>query len=92
MWSRLRQWALGSTPPTDLAQPLAVEHWLWAAGSRHGKRQGHIEIRGLAFRHSEQHPYLYRDFHLEVPPGSTVAIVGASGSGKSTLAKLLQGF
>jgi subfamily B ATP-binding cassette protein HlyB/CyaB len=51
-----------------------------------------IEIEGLAFRHSEKHPYLYRDFNLAVPPGSTVAIMGPSGSGKSTLAKLLQGF
>lgn len=33
MWSRIRQWALGSTLPTNLDQPLAVEHWLWAAGS-----------------------------------------------------------
>ncbi|WP_019561980.1 peptidase domain-containing ABC transporter [Caldimonas manganoxidans] len=60
--------------------------------TRMAEGKGLIEIEGLAFRHSERHPYLYRDFNLTVPPGSTVAIMGPSGSGKSTLAKLLQGF
>ena len=60
--------------------------------NRMNEGKGRIEIDGLAFRYSEKHPYLYRDFDLTVPPGSTVAIMGPSGSGKSTLAKLLQAF
>jgi subfamily B ATP-binding cassette protein HlyB/CyaB len=52
---------------------------------------GAISIRGLAFRHSERHPLLYRDFSLDIEPGSTTVIRGPSGSGKSTLAKLLLG-
>jgi subfamily B ATP-binding cassette protein HlyB/CyaB len=54
--------------------------------------KGAIEIRNLAFRYSDEMPWLYREFDLEIKPGSFVAIMGPSGSGKSTLAKLLQGF
>lgn len=53
---------------------------------------GRIEARGLGFRYSEAHPWLYRQLDLVVPPGKTVAIMGPSGCGKSTLGKLLQGF
>jgi ATP-binding cassette, subfamily B, bacterial HlyB/CyaB len=53
---------------------------------------GHIDIAGLGFRYSEQHPMLYTDLNLSVRPGQTLAIMGASGSGKSTLAKLMLGF
>lgn len=52
---------------------------------------GAISIRGIAFRHSERHPLLYRDFSLDIAPGTTTVICGPSGSGKSTLAKLLLG-
>jgi subfamily B ATP-binding cassette protein HlyB/CyaB len=58
----------------------------------HTERGGRIEIRDLAFRYSDAHPWLYRGFHLSIPAGKAVAIMGPSGSGKSTLAKLLQGF
>lgn len=53
---------------------------------------GRIEIEGLAFRYSEQHPLLYSNLRLSLYPGRTLAIMGPSGSGKSTLAKLLLGF
>jgi len=53
---------------------------------------GRIEIDGLAFRYSEQLPYLFEDFSFSVQPGQLVALMGPSGAGKSTLAKLLQGF
>jgi subfamily B ATP-binding cassette protein HlyB/CyaB len=59
---------------------------------RAGLRVGHIEIEGLAFRYSEKHPWLYRDFNFSMPPGSRIALMGPSGCGKSTFAKLLQGF
>jgi subfamily B ATP-binding cassette protein HlyB/CyaB len=51
-----------------------------------------IEVRDLAFRYSEDDPYLYRRLSFKVEPGTCVAIMGPSGSGKSTLAKLMQGF
>ena len=55
-----------------------------------GKAQ--IHIRDLGFRYSEQHPWLYRNLNLSIPPGKLSVLMGPSGCGKSTLAKLLQGF
>ena len=54
--------------------------------------RGRITIKDLAFRYSEQHPYLYRNLNLHFDAGQITALMGASGSGKSTLAKLIQGF
>jgi ATP-binding cassette, subfamily B, bacterial len=34
-------------------------------------------------------PYVLRDVSLEIPAGSSLAVVGATGSGKSTLARLV---
>jgi subfamily B ATP-binding cassette protein HlyB/CyaB len=60
--------------------------------ARESAGKGRITIQGLAFRYADNLPWLYRDFHLTVEPGRTIAIMGPSGSGKSTLARLLQGF
>ena len=57
-----------------------------------GEKQGRVEIKDLAFRYSEHHPYLYRGLNLVFEAGQVTALMGASGSGKSTLAKLIQGF
>lgn len=90
LWQQFQQASLSVKRLGDVmnapTEPYAV------TPNRMSEGKGLIEIEGLAFRHSEKHPYLYRDFNLTVPPGSTVAIMGPSGSGKSTLAKLLQGF
>jgi ATP-binding cassette subfamily B protein len=37
-------------------------------------------------------PEVLHDFHLDVSPGTTVALVGHTGAGKSTIAKLLARF
>lgn len=90
LWQQFQQASLSVKRLGDVmnapTEPYAVIPTRLAEG------KGLIEIEGLAFRHSDKHPYLYRDFDLTVRPGSTVAIMGPSGSGKSTLAKLLQGF
>lgn len=53
---------------------------------------GAIEIKDLAFRYSDQHPWLYRNLCLSIPTGKLTVLMGPSGCGKSTLAKLMQGF
>jgi len=53
---------------------------------------GRIEMFDVAFRYSDQHPWLYRHLNLVFEPGRLTVLMGSSGSGKSTLAKLLQGF
>jgi subfamily B ATP-binding cassette protein HlyB/CyaB len=53
---------------------------------------GRIDMIDLAFRYSENHPWLYRNLNLSFKPGHLTVLSGASGCGKSTLAKLLLGF
>src|SRR3954469_10337035 len=47
-----------------------------------------ISVRGLSFAYPHG-TFALRDIDLEVPAGTTVALVGRTGSGKSTLAALL---
>jgi ATP-binding cassette subfamily B protein len=49
---------------------------------------GHVVMRGVWLSYPGSGPVL-RDVDLDVPPGRTIAIVGATGSGKSTLVSLL---
>ncbi|MDF2670030.1 MAG: transporter related protein [Paenibacillus sp.] len=53
------------------------------------KLEGSIQIRDLSFRYPEAHAYSLRNISLDVPKGSSLAIVGRVGSGKSTLINLL---
>jgi ATP-binding cassette subfamily B protein len=55
--------------------------------------RGEIELRDVTFSYAGEggEPAL-RDVDLHVPPGQTVALVGATGAGKSTLAKLVARF
>ena len=90
LWQQFQQADLSVKRLGDVMNAPTEPYSLIPSRAREGK--GLIEIEGLAFRYSQQHPYLYRDFNLRITPGSTVAIMGPSGSGKSTFAKLLQGF
>ncbi|MCX4845161.1 ABC transporter ATP-binding protein [Streptomyces sp. NBC_00893] len=49
-----------------------------------------IEVKGVSFSYDGTRDAL-RDVSLHVPPGTSLALVGASGSGKSTLARLIAG-
>jgi ATP-binding cassette subfamily B multidrug efflux pump len=67
-----------------------------AAAEPESSIRGEIEFRHLTFTYPTARnedgtgggPVL-RDIHLQVPAGSTLAIVGPTGSGKSTLAALI---
>lgn len=50
-------------------------------------RDGTVSLRGVSFSYGDS-PTL-RDIDLEIPAGSTTALVGATGSGKTTLAYLV---
>jgi ATP-binding cassette subfamily B protein RaxB len=54
--------------------------------------QGHIELRDLSFRQSEQEPWLFNQLNFKLSPGESVAIVGPSGIGKTSLLKVILGF
>jgi ABC-type multidrug transport system fused ATPase/permease subunit len=53
--------------------------------------RGEIEFQDVRFSYDGEQPAL-SELSLHVPPGQTVALVGATGAGKSTLAKLVARF
>jgi ATP-binding cassette subfamily B protein len=54
--------------------------------------EGRIGLRNVGFRYGgPESPPILEGISLDVPPGTTVAIVGRSGSGKTTLVKCLAG-
>jgi ATP-binding cassette subfamily B protein len=67
-----------------------------------GQLRGEIEMEGVSFAYAddalerqergEQVEWALRDVDLHVPPGQTLALVGATGAGKSTFAKLVARF
>jgi ABC-type multidrug transport system fused ATPase/permease subunit len=52
---------------------------------------GHVHFDHVRFGYGEL-PDVLHDFELDVPAGTTVALVGHTGAGKSTIAKLLARF
>jgi ABC-type multidrug transport system fused ATPase/permease subunit len=56
--------------------------------------RGEIEFDHVSFSYGNQDDggFALRDVDLTVPPGQTVALVGATGAGKSTLVKLVARF
>ncbi len=56
------------------------------------RAQGRIEFRHVSFAYPGSAEQVLKDICLEVPAGTTVALVGRSGSGKSTLVQLLARF
>jgi len=62
-----------------------------------GTLRGEIELGGVWFSYGEEgepgeDTWALRDVDLHVPPGQTLALVGATGAGKSTFAKLVARF
>ncbi|CAN5138625.1 N/A [soil metagenome] len=59
--------------------------------------RGEIELRDVSFGYGggpydDDTVWALQDLSLTVPPGQTVALVGATGAGKSTIAKLVARF
>jgi subfamily B ATP-binding cassette protein MsbA len=56
------------------------------------RARGDIEFRQVSFSYDEEKGKVLDRISLEVPAGTTVAVVGRSGSGKTTLVNLLPRF
>jgi ATP-binding cassette subfamily B protein len=54
--------------------------------------EGHVRFEGVRFRYGAELPEVLHGLDLDVPAGTTVALVGHTGAGKSTIAKLLARF
>ena len=54
--------------------------------------QGHVRFEGVSFHYPDDPTPVLEEIDLDVPPGTTVALVGETGAGKSTLIKLLSRF
>lgn len=52
--------------------------------------KSHVQIENINFKYEDE--LVLKNFSLNVPKGSTVALVGQSGSGKSTIANLVTRF
>jgi ABC-type multidrug transport system fused ATPase/permease subunit len=50
---------------------------------------GHVELRDVTLRYEGSRRDALRDVSLDIPAGTTVALVGATGSGKTTLVQLI---
>jgi ATP-binding cassette subfamily B protein len=51
--------------------------------------RGGVAFENVGFRYEAGGAWTLRDIDLEIPPGTTLAVVGETGSGKTTLAYLL---
>jgi subfamily B ATP-binding cassette protein HlyB/CyaB len=94
LWQEFQQANIAVKRLGDVLDMPTEPHALAPAreSQQRGAGRGRIELADVAFRYSEQHPWLYRGLNLEFKPGHLTVIMGPSGSGKSTLAKLLQAF
>lgn len=67
------------------------DQFIQGGSSRTTIQRGEIELKGLSYRYSKTEPVLFKDIHLKVAAGESVAIVGPSGCGKTTLLKMMLG-
>jgi ATP-binding cassette subfamily B protein len=70
------------TAPDMIDSPQAIDP---------GALRGEIGMQGVSFAYEDEE-WALRDIDLRVPPGQTLALVGATGAGKSTFAKLVARF
>ncbi|MFD6137300.1 ABC transporter ATP-binding protein, partial [Isoptericola sp. NPDC060257] len=54
-----------------------------------GPARGHVELRDVTFRYEDAERPVLAHVDLELPVGTTTALVGLTGSGKSTLAMVV---
>lgn len=72
-------------PLTDPATPADLPAVTPGVAGRAG---GHVVFRDVTFRYDDAVRPVLDHVDLELPPGTTTALVGLTGSGKSTLAML----
>lgn len=51
--------------------------------------KGHIRFNNVSFRYGDNLPYVLKDVNLDIPRGTTLAIMGFTGSGKTSFINLI---
>lgn len=90
LWQEFQQASIAVKRLGDIMDSPQEPHTL--TPNREGKTLGALTLHDLAFRYSEEKPWLYRNLNFAFKPGCLTALMGPSGCGKSTLAKLMLGF
>jgi ATP-binding cassette subfamily B protein len=72
-----------------LDYPVDIEERHGAARLDPSEVRGAVAFEEVGFRYAPDGDWTLRDIDLEVPAGTTLAVVGETGSGKTTLAYLL---
>lgn len=97
------QVATGATLVTGLTQAnhsIGLRRWLLSYAQQHAvtgtvepprNLVDGIHLEGVSFRYPDTERDVLHAVDLDLPAGSTVALVGENGAGKSTLVKLLAG-
>jgi len=75
----------------DSAHAAAAEAPVVVTGRTPRPVAGRVTFEGVSFRYATGETVL-RDIHLDVAPGTKVAVLGLTGSGKSTLLHLIPRF
>jgi ATP-binding cassette, subfamily B, bacterial len=84
-------WSLAGLPDVHRleADLTGVEHSLDGAGDVAGRPREAVRLHGVHFRYPSGRTDVLDGVDLELPAGSSTAIVGVNGAGKSTLVSLL---
>ncbi|NYE03496.1 ABC-type multidrug transport system fused ATPase/permease subunit [Bacillus niacini] len=53
---------------------------------------GHVVFRDVTFRYQTEKTAALKQINFDVPPGSTIGLIGATGSGKTSVIQLLSRF
>jgi subfamily B ATP-binding cassette protein HlyB/CyaB len=92
LWQEFQQANIAVKRLGDILDMPQEPHALVPSRESTQAQKGQLDLINLAFRYSEQHPWLYRQLNMRFKPGHLTVLMGPSGCGKSTLAKLLLGF